>query len=174
MQLHDAIALINHPQVSTGVPTTWADFGCGAGLFTNALATLLAPGSKIYAVDKNVKTFRANQHTGDVYFQTVNADFTADSINIGDLDGILMANSLHFVSDKISFIKQCVKYFRGQKVFLIVEYDTDTPNPWVPYPVSFESLSRLFMSLGFSQYQKIYELRSQYNRNEIYSTIVRQ
>jgi hypothetical protein len=65
MRFQDALTLrIDHPQISSGVPAIWADFRSGAGLFRNALAALLAPGSKIYAIDKNVRAFRsANKQT---------------------------------------------------------------------------------------------------------------
>ena len=40
------------PVVSTR-PGTWADLGCGDGVFTLLLAELLPPGSNVYAVDRD-------------------------------------------------------------------------------------------------------------------------
>ena len=51
MQLSEAIQLIQHPV--TKEKSAYADLGCGNGLFTKALAQLVAPQSVIYAVDKN-------------------------------------------------------------------------------------------------------------------------
>lgn len=173
MKLQDAINLINHPDFSTSTPTTWADFGSGTGLFTNALAALLMSGSKIYAIDKKINAFKKSGVINDVLFETIAADFTADSLPISDLDGILMANSLHFVTDKSSLLQKCSKYFKIREVFLIVEYDTDTPNPWVPYPVSFKTLKKLFLSMGFGSIVKVGEIPSKHH-GTIYASLIRQ
>lgn len=54
MTYHDAITLIDNPWLHNGTtPTHWADLGCGSGVFTLALADLLAPGSTIEAIDLN-------------------------------------------------------------------------------------------------------------------------
>lgn len=173
MQFEDALTLIKHPQIPALTPATWADFGSGSGLFTNALASLLAPGSKIYAIDKNVKAFRTDQHANEIVFEKVQADFATTIMKLTPLDGILMANSLHFVSDKIRFIKKIIRYFRHHEFFIIVEYDTDQPNSWVPYPISYHSLQQLFLSLQVSCIHKIHELPSRYNHANIYSALVR-
>ena len=104
MNLKDARGLLTFPAISTALPQTWADLGCGAGLFTNALADILGYGSKIYAVDKNISVFKANPKEG-VAVEKVKGDFVEDSLNISNLDGILMANSFHFVSRKSEFLE---------------------------------------------------------------------
>ena len=52
MQLSEAIELIQKINIPGNKPQVWADLGCGDGLFTRALATLLPEGSIIHAVDK--------------------------------------------------------------------------------------------------------------------------
>ena len=47
MQLTEAIKLIQHKGILQTEPQTWADLGCGAGLFTQALASLLHENSTI-------------------------------------------------------------------------------------------------------------------------------
>ncbi|MEO6327421.1 MAG: hypothetical protein ABIO55_00740 [Ginsengibacter sp.] len=41
MDVKTAISLIQSPATKSNAPTTWADLGCGSGLFTTALSTLL-------------------------------------------------------------------------------------------------------------------------------------
>ena len=171
MNLKDARDLLRLPEIQGDVPQVWADLGCGAGLFTNALADMLAYGSKIYAVDRNISVFKADRHDG-VVFEKVKADFISESLNLVNLDGILMANSFHFVSRKIEFIDKVCKYFSRREAFLIVEYDTDESNPWVPYPMSFHSLRKFFWSIGFAVVEKIHELPSRYNKGNIYSVFI--
>src|ERR1700716_3772215 len=82
----------------------WADLGAGAGAFTLALAELLGPGAHITAVDKDVRAMREIPHEMGKRFPGVvvelkAADF-AKPIDLKDLDGIVMANSLHFVRNK--------------------------------------------------------------------------
>ena len=174
MQIEQAIQFINHPEISTGEVTRWADFGAGSGLFTNALASLLSPGSKILAIDKNIKNFEKRKNDHAVIVEIMQHDFTGSIDNLKDLDGILMANSLHFIPDKLNFIDKCRNYFKHRSRFLFVEYDTNVSNPWVPYPVSFSSLRDLIRNKGFHSIEKIYEASSRYNRAGLYSALVKE
>jgi len=56
--------------------------------------------------------------------------------------------------------------------FLIVEYDTDIANPWVPYPLSFNTIKTLFVTTGFHSINKINEIPSRFNRAKIYSVFI--
>ena len=118
MELSNAIKLIE-AGVNKTQPGTWADLGAGAGLFTRALATLLPKGSTIYAVDANKSALEKIKATDGIELIKINADFehlteakisTASDVrdNPRDLNGILMANSLHFVKDKFLSSKKQV------------------------------------------------------------------
>lgn len=172
MELQQAVTLIQNKYIQQKFPTVWADLGCGEGLFTRALATLLIPGSKIFAVDKNISSFNCTGSLEKVVIEKMQADFTQENFHPESLDGIIMANSLHFVKDKQLFIQRKKKYLKNDAVFIIVEYDTDKMNPWVPYPVSFKELKLLFKSCGYNNIDKISEARSVYNRANIYGAVI--
>src|SRR6185295_11433175 len=88
------------------LPQLWLDLGCGTGLFTFALAGNLPPGSKIIAIDKDEKALRKIPATvNDVVIQTRVADFVYDALDMKEVNGILIANSLHYVKDKETLLK---------------------------------------------------------------------
>ena len=78
----------------------WADLGSGNGAFTLALAELLGPGAEIYSVDKKKNRLRRQEQKMRMRFpdsklQTITADYT-HPLNLPPLDGVVMANALHF------------------------------------------------------------------------------
>ena len=79
----------------------WADLGCGSGLFTFALAHLLKPGSSVQGVDIILPRFNFDLQPEGVEIGSMQLDFVADELPFQNLDGILMANSLYYVEDKI-------------------------------------------------------------------------
>jgi trans-aconitate methyltransferase len=172
MELQEAVSLIQTDELIRDTNSIWADLGCGSGLFTRALADLLYTGSSIYAIDKNISSFQKSSFPNQITVKTVESDFVKEDLNLKNLDGILMANALHFVRNKKSFIEKIVPYFRDAPVFLMVEYDTDLPNPWVPYPLSFTSLKKLFSEMGYTMIRKINEKKSRYRTSHIYSVII--
>lgn len=173
MQLREATALIkNNYLLHREAASVWADFGCGSGLFTRALSHYLKPGSCIYAVDRANRPAPDKVNTG-VDVIPLQADFETDDLPVEKLDGILMANSLHYVKDKQAFLARCKQKFSNE-TFLVVEYDTDIPVPrWVPYPLSFSLLTLLFRDAGFNQITRLSERPSSYGRNMMYAALIR-
>ena len=84
-----------------------------------------------------------------------------------------MANSFHYVKDKDSFIKKIEKKFKSVALFLILEYDMDISNPWVPFPISFNSLKLFFKNEGYASIKKLNERTSIYRRANIYSALIK-
>jgi len=169
MKLNEAISLIQFPPISAAGKKLWADLGSGTGLFASALARLISPGSKIFAVDTNMASLNKIEPSATVTIEKIRADFSNGFLNFKNLDGILMANSLHYIQEKSGFIKKLGGYLSSQGNILIVEYNTDEPNPWVPFPTSFATLQALFKNLGYSAIQKINELPSRYDHATIYA-----
>jgi ubiquinone/menaquinone biosynthesis C-methylase UbiE len=169
MELKTALTLINTPQLITDTKQVWADLGAGTGFFTQALARYLQPGSTIIAVDKGRNDLEKIPTPKGMNLQTIKADFTDSDLRLEGLTGILMANSLHYVKDKTAFIKNIERSFAGKGSFLIVEYDTEQANPWVPYPLSFQSLQKLFSAAGYSTIEKISTTPSAYGPRDMYA-----
>jgi SAM-dependent methyltransferase len=169
----DAIEMLTDSGVEALGPTTWADLGCGDGLFTVALASLLVAGSTIHAMDRDSSALRKipSVHNG-VRIKTHRGDFTNKTWPFGDLDGILMANSLHYVADQAAFIRACESRMRSQRRFLIVEYDTNEASRWVPYPVSQTRLRVLFASAGDPLIRTLGSRRSVYRRASLYAAVI--
>jgi ubiquinone/menaquinone biosynthesis C-methylase UbiE len=173
MELQNAIELIRNPGIQSTEKTIWADLGCGSGLFTSALAHLLNTGSKIYAIDSKAYELNKIKETKNIIIEKIHADFITDTLHIQNLDGILMANSLHFVKNKPAFINKISALLKPGGCFLIIEYNTDKANTWVPFPVSYASLKIFFNQAGYFFIKQIREVPSRYNQANIYASIIR-
>jgi hypothetical protein len=161
MTSSEAISLIKNA-ITSNESQYWADLGCGNGVFTTALQTQLPPHSHLIPIDKerqNLPNF-------------VKADFEKDALSLTGLDGILMANSFHYIKDKTKLIKKLETYFTVAPTFLIVEYDTTRVNPWVPYPINYQNLQKLFIELGYTQINNLAEAPSSYG-GSMYSALIR-
>ncbi|UFH56472.1 class I SAM-dependent methyltransferase [Spirosoma sp. KNUC1025] len=172
MQLSDAIALIQTPRLISAKPVKWADLGCGSGLFTRALASFLPSGSTVYAVDTIQLAIADFKNDTGVSVEIVRQDFVRDDWSFATLDGILMANSLHYVEDKLAFFQKANRYLSETGCFLLVEYDTDVPNPWVPYPLSYSALQQLVTQAGYASVEKLHEKPSLYGRANLYASYI--
>ena len=144
----ELVALIEEGVTERG--GRWADLGSGQGAFTLALAELLGPGSHITAVDRDAGALRYLERGRfpGVEIDTMVGDFTRP-LALSDLDGIVMANSLHFVKDKSPVLESVRKMLRPGGTLVVVEYGTDRGNPWVPHPFSYERWEEMAAQAGF-------------------------
>ena len=138
---------------------TWADLGSGRGAFTMALAELVGPQGVIYSVDKNkgalreqAQAMRSRFPASAVHYLT--ADFTRP-LNLPPLDEIVMADALHFVEpqNKLPVVELVKSHLRPGGRLVVVEYNVDTGNYWVPYPFSYPSWEALARQAGFAHTQ---------------------
>lgn len=164
MNHQDHVYLLEKGVVTPG--GTWADFGSGSGAFTLALADLIGTGGTIYSIDRDGRALRqqANEmarHFPGVHLYTIEADFTRP-LDLPPLDGTVMANSLHFIRDKRPLLQQLRGYLKPDGRFLLVEYDTDRGNPWVPHPLSYTTWEKLAHESGFQQTQLLATVPSRF------------
>jgi ubiquinone/menaquinone biosynthesis C-methylase UbiE len=168
MKISEATALIRTPVIERAQPQSWCDLGCGSGTFTTALAQLLASGSTIHAVDLDQGALKRipEQYHG-VTIRKVLGDLRSSSLRLPAADGILMANSLHFIEDQHLFLK---KLLSVTDRFLIVEYERSRPTPWGPYPVGFERLRKLSSEAGLKRVERLATRASRFG-GTIYSAL---
>jgi SAM-dependent methyltransferase len=173
MRLRDATDMLAGSGVHSLGPAIWADLGCGSGTFTRALAEWLPAGSLIHAIDTDGAALRAipASHKG-TRIRTHRGDFVREKWPFTGVDGILMANSLHYVERQEAFIRGCEKYFKSRRRFLIVEYDTDGANRWVPFPVGVAGLRELFEGAGDSSIRVLRTRASVFRRAPLYSVAI--
>ncbi len=169
MLLEEAISLINNANIDQGQPATWADLGCGSGMFTRALSSTLPANSTIIAVDnmRPDKQIVSVAENVTIHFQQGN--FEKDNLQLPLLNGILMANSLHYIADKNRLLHHLKTYLQPEASFIIVEYDTTQRNHWVPYPINKIQLQQLFREIGFINCSMLGQRPSLYQQGDLYA-----
>lgn len=165
MDIKQAVTLIEK-----GVPDdshAWADIGAGTGTFTLALRELL-PRARIIALDKSPHALY-QLHREHPFFEIAEGDFTK-AMDLPLLDGILMANALHYVPDPIPVLHHILQYLKTGGTFILVEYDIATAIPtWVPYPISRKGFLELAPACGLSEVKELGVQRSVYGNGYIYA-----
>ena len=146
MTIHEAINLIKPAVISPeGI---WADIGAGSGVFTQALMQILTSG-KIFAIDKSPHMLWSLKTPAHLELEVMEGDFN-DPFSLPMLDGVLMANTLHYAHDPVHVLRNIRKHMKEQSSFILIEYETDLPlPPWNPYPIPFAKCTDLFLQTGF-------------------------
>lgn len=152
----------------------WADLGSGTGIFTRTLRGILGTEAEIFSVDRDGgslaeqrRAFAAEYPDATVHY--IHADFT-QPLDLPVLDGILMANSLHYVryDRQQDVLRQIVGYLRPGGSLIIVEYNARHGNPWVPYPVDYELFGSLARGVGLQDIRRLAAVPSRF-LNEMYA-----
>lgn len=107
-----------------------------------------------------------------MWIATHRGDFISQPWPFAALDGILMANSLHYVEKQETVVRACESRMKSARRFLIVEYDTDTPSRWLPYPLSRTRLRMLFERAGYSSISMLCTRPSVYRRAPLYAVSI--
>jgi SAM-dependent methyltransferase len=172
MNHNDHVYLLRNGVTSAG--RRWADFGSGGGAFTLALADLRGEGGEIYSIDTDRGALREQERAMTERFPAtivhyLAADFTRP-LDLPPLDGIVMANSLHFQRDKAPMLQLLRRYLRPGGRFVLVEYNTDRGNIWVPHPLSYRTWEALAKAQGFATTRLLATVPSRF-LGEIYSAL---
>lgn len=171
----DHVALL-HDGVPAGPGVAvWADLGAGSGAFTLALADLLGPGGEIYAVDRDGGALREGERAVRARFPSTRlrvsrADLGGPWPDMPPLDGVVMANVLHFFRDKAPLLERVRRAIKPGGRLIVVEYNVDRGNPWVPYPLSYETWEAQAVSCGLRETRLLARRPSRFLR-EIYSAV---
>ena len=181
MNHNDHVNLLQPANLTPG--GVYADFGAGSGAFTLALRELVGLDATIYAVDKDRGALGELENSHRARFDsTLNLillpnDFsrpldasTGSAQRIPPLDGIVMANSLHFFKDKEKILKHVWSYLKRNGLLLLVEYNVDRGNLWVPHPLTFETFSTLAPKTGFTDPRLLAKVPSGFLK-EFYSAV---
>jgi ubiquinone/menaquinone biosynthesis C-methylase UbiE len=178
MDHDDHVALIRDAVSRPGSsgPPTWADMGAGRGAFTLALADLLGSPSHIIAVDLAARDLAANAlemrgRFPGVQLTTLVADFEGP-LDLPPLDGIIAANALHFVrtEHQVRVVTAMMALLRRGAPFVVVEYDADRGNPWVPHPFSSRRWADIATAAGLVDTREIGRVPSRF-LGAIYSSV---
>lgn len=172
MDHSDHVNLLRPANLLSGI---YADLGAGSGAFTLALRELVGLDSTIHAVDKDKssldeleKAHRARFHSTE-HLTLLPNDFSRP-LSLPPLDGIVMANSLHFFKDKEKILRHVREFLKPNGALIIVEYNVDSGNMWVPYPLTFETYRTLAPRAGFSEPRLLAKVPSRFLK-EFYSAI---
>ena len=172
MQHQDHVALLRDGIAGPG--GVWTDLGSGTGAFTLALADLIGPTGEIYSVDKDRGSLKEQERAMRARFPEVvvhylTADFSR-KLELPPLDGVVMANSLHYQRDKDAVLQLVRGYLRPGGRLLLVEYNADRGNPWVPYPISYSTWEAVARRNGFAETKLLARVPSRF-LGEMYSAL---
>lgn len=166
--------------ISTGIPEAggvWADVGSGTGIFTRELAALVGSTATIYSVDRDARDLERQRQSfarelPAARVQWLCADFT-QPLALPTLDGIVMANALHFVpfARQAATLRALAGHLRrpGGR-FILVEYNASAGNIWVPYPIDTERFARLAAQAGLGAPVVLHRVPSRFLR-EMYGAL---
>ena len=172
MEHADHVALIRDAITPGRVGEKWLELGSGTGAFTLALAEVLGPGGTIHSVDKDrgalsEQATRMRTRFPPIRLDQRTADFTR-SLGFNGMDGVLMANALHFVQDKAPVLSLVRSYLKPGGTFVLVEYDADRGNLWVPHPISYTTWLTVAPGAGFGETRLLGRVPSRF-LNAIYA-----
>lgn len=153
MNDREALALLR-AAIPSAEGEAWADLGAGGGTFTRALAALVGAGGHVYAVDADERAVAglrrwAEAARGGPAITAHHADIS-QPLMLPPLDGVVMANVLHFVADQAGALSRITEQLKPGGRLVLIEYEGRRPSRWVPYPVSAARFAELAAGAGLT------------------------
>lgn len=169
----EALALLR-AAVPAAEGETWADLGAGTGVFSRALATLIGPAGQVIAVDTDRRALASIRAPGgpSASIQTMVGD-VARPLALPPLDGVVMANVLHFIRHADGALARVAALLRPGGRLIVIEYEGRRANPWVPYPLDAARLMELAAGAGFTPPRVVATRASRFG-GEIYVAVAEQ
>lgn len=136
-----------------------ADFGCGSGYFTLAMANLVKPSGKIIALDiwqpaLDALSFRAKLEGLANVIQTKWANLEQErgsGLENQSCDLVLVANILFEIENKEVLIKEAKRILKNNGYLVIIEWQPDKlPSKEMLFPVSKEEAIAIVEKEGFT------------------------
>lgn len=162
-----------------GIPETggtWADFGSGTDAFTLALAEIVGRDAHLYSIDQQDSALRQQKQTMRRTFPELKVEYIVanytKSLDLPNLDGIVMANTLHFQRHKDGVLQLVYRYLRpGGAVYPgVIQHRSG--QSLGSHPFSYESWATMAHRNGFVDTQLL-AIRPSRFMGEIYAAASR-
>ena len=137
---------------------TVADFGSGSGYFALAIAKLIKPGGKVFALDiykpslESLK-FRARMSGLDGILETKQVDLESQQgseLKSQSCDLVLIANILFQIKSKDTLIKEAKRILKNNGLLVLIAWEKEElPNQEALFPINKEEAFNLIDKYGF-------------------------
>jgi SAM-dependent methyltransferase len=97
------------------------------------------------------------------------ADYTRP-LDLPQLDGVVMANTLHFYRAPAPIVRAVMSYVRPEGRLIVVEYGVDRGNVWVPHPFSFAAWEDIAARCGLIGVRLLHTVPSRF-LDHIYAAV---